>query len=168
MKKILLVLVIILNIVNSYSQNSDSTDSREESTLYDIQRNSLYVSYHFLTIEAFYERIIPINNKPRLLAGGGIMQGVAFSDATNPVGKIGCLLGGDKHFFEAGIVIAPLGEDIIDILMPLAGYRYQNPKGFLFRVDVMLFMDSGTAKDGSGDTWFEAYPIPGIALGYSF
>ena len=96
------------------------------------------------------------------------MQVVAFSDETNPVGKIGCVVGGNKHFFEAGIIISPLGDDILSKLLPLAGYRYQNPKGFLFRVDVMLFVDSGTAKDGSGDKWVEAYPIPGIAFGYSF
>jgi len=44
MKKIILGLILILSIVNSYSQYSDSTDAREKSTLYDIQRNSLYVS----------------------------------------------------------------------------------------------------------------------------
>lgn len=168
MKKIILGLILILSTVNSYSQYSDNTDAREKCTLYDIQRNSLYLSSHILTIDAFYERTIPINNKVGLLAGGGIMQGIAFSDATNPVGKIGCLLGRYKHFIESGIIIAPLGEEVINIFQPLAGYRYQNPKGFLFRVDVMLFMDTGTAKDGSGDTWFEVYPIPGIAIGYSF
>lgn len=137
-------------------------------SILDLPKNSLYVSSHVLTFDAFYERTISINNKPRLLAGGGIMQVVAFGDETNPVGKIGCLLGGYKHFFETGIVIAPLGENVADILVPVAGYRYQNPKGFLFRFDIMLFMDSGTAKDGSGDKWFAVYPIPGIALGYSF
>jgi len=121
-----------------------------------------------LTIDALYERMIPIKNKFGLLAGGGIIQEVGFSNETNLVGKIGCVLGGYKHFLETGIFIAPLGENIINIFLPLVGYRYQNPKGFLLRVDLMLFSDSGTAKDGSGDTWFEVYPIPGIALGYSF
>ena len=64
--------------MNSYSQNSDNINSKEKSTIYDIQRNSLYVSSHFITIDAFYERIIPVKNKVGLLAGGGIIQGVAF------------------------------------------------------------------------------------------
>jgi hypothetical protein len=167
MKKIILILILIFSIIHSYSQDSDTIDSKKKSNLYDIQRNSLYVGSHFLTVDAFYERIIPIKNKVGLLAGGGIIQGVAFSNETNPVGKVGCLLGNYKHFFEAGILLAPLGEDVLNKLMPLIGYRYQNPKGFLFRVDVSLFVDSGTYKDGSGE-WVEAYPIPGIAFGYSF
>jgi len=140
----------------------------DTGTKHDTPKNSLYLSTHILTIDAFYERTIPLRNKLGLIAGAGIIQEIGFSDATNPAGKIGCLLGGSKHYFEAGIVIAPRGQDIINILLPLVGYRYQNPKGFLFRVDLMLFSDSGTAKDGSGDKWFEVYPIPGIAFGYSF
>ena len=56
---------------------------------------------------------LKLDNKVGLIAGGGIMQWIAFSDdGTNPVGKFGCVLGGHKHFFEAGIVIAPLRNDI--------------------------------------------------------
>ena len=167
MKKIILVLILILSLVNSYSQNSANTDIGEKSSIYDIQRNSLYVSSHILTIDAFYERIIPIKNKVGLLAGGGIIQEIGFSNSTNPTAKIGCIIGAYKHFVEAGIVISPLGDDFINMLLPLAGYRFQNPKGFLFRVDVMLYIDSGNYADGSG-SWIEAYPLPGIALGYSF
>lgn len=164
MKKTILVLILVLSIVNSYSQDSGSPDIREKSTLYDIQRNSLYIGSRLWTMNAFYERIIPIKNKTGLLTGGGIILG--FGD-TNPAGKIGCIIGGNKHFFEAGVFIAPFGGDDINKLMPLAGYRYQNPKGFLFRFDVILKVDSGTFHDGSGE-WSEAYPFPGIALGYSF
>ena len=162
-----MILILILSIMNSYSQNSDNTNTEEKPTVYDIQRNSLYLSSHFWTIDAIYERIIPIKNKVALIAGGGIIQTIDFSDGTNPVGKFGFMLGGYKHFFEAGIVLAPLGKDI-SILLPLVGYRYQNPKGFLFRIDVMVMSDSGTAKDGSGEEWVAIYPLPGFSLGYSF
>ena len=151
----------------SYSQNSDNTNSNEKSTIYDIQKNSVYVGSHFITIDAFYERTIPIKDKFGLLAGGGIIQFVAFSNATNPVVKVGCMFGGYKHFFETGIVLAPLKNDL-SLLLPLVGYRYQHPEGFFFKIDVMLTVDSGTAKDGSGEEWVEAIPLPGLAIGYSF
>lgn len=167
MKKLLVILILIFTIFNVYSQDVGTTITEKKSTVFDIQRNSLFVAYHFLTLSAFYERTIPIKNKVGLLVGGGIMQGVAFTDATNPVVKFGCVLGGYKHFFESGVIIAPLRDDI-DMLLPMVGYRYQHPKGFLLRVDVVLIVDSGTAKDGSGEEWVEAYPIPGITLGYSF
>ena len=58
------------------------------------------------------------------------------------------------------------GNDL-NTLVPLAGYRYQSTGGFLLRVDFTLVVDSGTYLD-TGEDWMEAYPIPGIALGYSF
>ena len=167
MKKLILITFVFTTFVSAYSQEISTPDSLKEMTVYDIQRNFLYVSTHILTIDAFYERIIPIKDKTGLLVGAGIIQGVAFSTATNPVVKFGCMFGGYKHFFEAGIVIAPLKNDL-NLLLPLVGYRYQHPKGFFLRIDVMLAFDSGTAKDGSGEEWVEAIPLPGFAIGYSF
>jgi hypothetical protein len=166
MKKIILVFILTHSILNSYSQDPDSNDLKQKSVPDNMQMNSLYIGSHILTIDAFYERIIPIKNKVGLLAGVGIIQSIGFDDDTNPVVKFGCIIGGYKHFFETGINVAPLRNDI-NLLLPLIGYRYQHPKGFLFRFDFMAIVDSGTYADGSG-SWTELYPMPGLTLGYSF
>ena len=167
MKELLLILIIITTMFNVYSQDISTTEDVKKMTVHDIQRNSVYVEYNIITLSAIYERTVPIGNKVGILFGGGISQGVDFTTETNLLGKFAFMFGGYKHFFEGGIQVAPFGDDI-NILVPIVGYRYQSKGGFLLRVDVSLFRDSGTAKDGSGDEWVEAYPFPGIALGYSF
>lgn len=165
MKKLLLILIVIPAMFNVYSQDVSITDTEKKLTVYDIQRNSLYVEYGGLYLAAFYERSIPIGNKAGIIVGGGIIQSVGFSDDTNPVGKFAFMLGGYKHFFECGIGLAPLGNGM-NILTPMVGYRYQSQGGFLLRLVVNLVTDSGTLT--SGEEWTEAYPFPGLALGYSF
>lgn len=164
MKYVLLIFVLILVAVNSHSQEKDSVNLKERPTLLDIQRNSVYIGTHFLTIDAFYERIIPLKAKFGLLAGGGVLQEIGFSTGTNPVVILGDLLGNKKHSFENGLIISPLGDTK---LIPYVGYRYQRPKGFLFRADIAFVIGWGTYKDGSG-TWFDFNLAPGIAFGYSF
>ncbi len=95
------------------------------------------------------------------------MQGIALSNDTSPVGKIGCIMGQNKHFLEAGLLIAPFGEEITNKFLPAVGYQYHTAKGMIIRADVSIFIDTGTYKDGSGE-WTKIYPYPGIAFGYSF
>lgn len=166
MKSILTILFLIPFIFNVYSQEGSTVDTGKKSNVYDIQRNSLYFSYHFLLVSGVYERTIPIGNKSGIIAGGGIMQGVAFTDETNLFAKIGFLTGGRKHFFECGANIAPFGDDLGKIA-PLVGYRFQSHGGFLLRIDAVLVIDKGT-RDVSGDKYIDIYPLPGISIGYSF
>ena len=128
-------------------------------------KNSLYIGSHLLTVDFLYERTIPLGNNIGLIAGGGIIQQFGFSDATNLVGKIDLILGGSKHFFETGIDIAPLKNDIGLLSFPI-GYRYQNPKGFLLKIELLFIVDSGTTR--YGEKWTDIYQFPGVSLGYSF
>jgi len=165
MKKLVMVLVLLLSIVNIYAQDKNNVDIEKKPTMHDIQKNSLSIGFHIYIFDALYERAFIIGDKSGFILGGGIQQ-VAL-EATNPVGKIGFIFGRYKHFFELGTSIAPL-KDETPLFTPSTGYRYQSRGGFFLKVDVALIVDSGTAKDGSGDKWTEVYPFPGLMIGYSF
>ena len=97
-----------------------------------------------------YERTFPVGNKTGILAGAGILQGVAFDSSTNPVLKAGIIYGKGKHFVEGGIYLDLLHQnENINLFTPILGYRYQAPGGFFFRADFALI-------------------APGISIGYSF
>ena len=165
MKKQLMILALSLGIANICAQDNNHVGTEKKPTINDIQKNSLSVGFHIFIFDALYERTLIIGNKSGIILGGGIQQ-VAL-EATNPVGKIGFIYGRYKHFFELGTTIAPL-KDEVPLFTPSAGYRYQSLGGFFLKADVALIVDSGTAKDGSGDKWTEVYPFPGLTIGYSF
>ena len=166
MKKVLLILVLILTMINLFSQDVRTDDIENMPTVYDIQKNSLYVEYSFLTLSALYERSMAIGNIAGIIVGGGISQGMALTNTTNPEVKFAFIIGGYKHFFECGIAITPLGDDK-GLLNSLVGYRYLSPGGFLLRFDINVFTDKDT-DTLSGEKWTEIYPRPGLSIGYSF
>ena len=164
MKRLLLPLILISVLFHAYSQD-EPIDSQKRINLYDIQRNSLFAEYNFVTLSAMYERCLPVVNKAGILVGGGISQGVAFTSATNPLLECAFIFGRSRHFFDCGVIFAPLGKDV-SVLNPLAGYRYQSPRGFLLRFDIILTSDQDT--DHTGEESRDFFPVPGIGLGYSF
>jgi len=168
MKKLLFTLILIPTMFHLHAQDEDAKKQKKHYALHDIQRNSLYVEYQGFYLSAFYERSIPVGDKTGIIAGGGIQQGVAWTSETNMVGKIAVMLGGKKHFFEGGIMLAIPAKEM-NILAPMAGYRYQSRSGFLLRVDVTLFTSTSSTSDGpNAKDGIEFHPVPGISLGYSF
>ena len=120
---------------------------QENASFWDIQRNSIYAG--IMTVN--YSRMIPGDHVAFTLAGGlSFLDGVALqTEAT-------LLLGGTKHFFEPGIL---WWHDNIDdfLLLIRTGYRYQSPKGFLFRIaPLFTFIESDFSV------------LPSISIGYSF
>jgi len=112
----------------------------------------VYVEHNLLYISAFYERNMPISKQISIVAGSGIMQGVANSTETNFTGKLAFILGKEKHFFEMGTVVklAALPErEKPAYVMPVTAYRFQAPGGLQLR---------------AGFT----FVLPGISIGYSF
>lgn len=78
------------------------------------------------------------------------------------------LIGNNKHFFEPGImgfcffdlstgtVLKAYDTDLIEVAVR-TGYRYQGPKGLLFRVAPLFYFCDG-----------EFSILPALSLGYSF
>lgn len=166
MKHYLLAILLLPGFVSTYSQDEKASDEGTSHSLSGIQRNTVYADYRVVFLTAMYERIFPLGNKTGIIAGAGIAQGILETGATNPLVKAAFLLGRHKHFFEAGLVVAPLGNDI-SVLNPMVGYRYQATKGFFLGFSVVVATDKDTESD-TGDESTDVFPIPGISLGYSF
>lgn len=115
------------------------------ATFRDIQRNSVYLG--IMTVN--YSRMIPGNDVAYTLAGGlSFLDGVALqTEAT-------LLVGGTKHFFEPGILWWHDNKD--DFVLFRIGYRYQNRKGFLFRVAPLFLFG------------FDILVLPSLSIGFSF
>ena len=85
---------------------------------------------------------------------------MSFAPAAFDAGGIGLmaeatmLTGGIKHFFEPGVLLFADLEVFAPMLR--AGYRYQDPVGFLFRAGVLF-----TYMDGFS-------LLPALSIGYSF
>ena len=151
MKKLLVTLLIIIPIcslsINSNSSDTIALDIADSSTMFDIRRNAVYTED---LIMYSYERILPVSNNFGLTLKGGIL----IWDPFMPVLEIAIITGGTKHFFEAG------PGAIMDIFYEggfftiRAGYRYQAPKGFLFKISGIYSPDN--------------FLLPWIAIGYSF
>jgi hypothetical protein len=128
-------------------------------SIWEIQKNSVYIDLHTLLINAFYERIIPMNDKLAITAGGGIIQTWGFASETFFAPKLSLLMGGVKHFFEPGIAVPiTLGGEQDEWHMGILGYRYLGPQGFVFRASVYAQWESGG----------ELLILPGISLGLTF
>ena len=118
---------------------------------YSLQKNSVYLGIGTLC----YGRTIPGN--PVSFAFG---LGIASPDGFAFYGEATLMIGRQKHYFETGFSSAflPMADDS-GFLGPIfrAGYRYQGPKGFLFRSAPTLGYIDG-----------EFLPLPALSLGYSF
>ena len=117
---------------------------QEPISFWNIQRNSVYVGI----FSANYSRMIPRDGVAYTIAGGvSFIVGGLIAETT-------ILKGGTKHFFEPGIMIYFDTE----IFWPMirVGYRYQDPKGFLFRIAPLF-------------GYFDGFSVlPAMSIGYSF
>jgi hypothetical protein len=125
----------------------------------EIRRNSVYVG--ILTIN--YSRTFYGNPVGVTLAGGLI-----FFDEPGIVIESTLLIGGTKHFFEPGIngfCIFDPSEGGVAVFYDLRmiggsfrmGYRFQGPKGFLFRIGPQLSIYDGHVAI-----------LPAGSIGFSF
>jgi hypothetical protein len=131
-------------------------------TIFDLPKNSINIGYYFLAVSGFYERTIPTGDRSAVIAGGGILRFVAFSDETIVYGKVGGIKGGTKSFFEYGtqIIVVRGADSEFPRILPVLGYRYLGNHGFTFRADVTIIIDK--------DEHIRVLPAPGISFGYSF
>lgn len=118
------------------------------ASFYDLPRNSLY--FGILTIN--YARLFPQENVGITLAAG-----LSDIDVFGVVVESTLLMGGMKHFFEPGMMVA-LSPDY-GFLMLRTGYRFQGSQGLLLRVSPMFVFEPSEGN---------LYIVPAASLGFSF
>ena len=130
----------------------ESPKPASPASIRDIQRNSVYVG--ILTVN--YSRMIPGDRAVFTVAGG-----LSSIDALGLLVESTLLTGRDKHFFEPGImgVYSPVSYGVFF----RTGYRYQGPKGFLFRSALLL---GYLYYDVEGP--YVVNLLPALSIGYSF
>ena len=130
----------------------ESPKPASPASIRDIQRNSVYVG--ILTVN--YSRMIPGDRVVFTVAGG-----LSSIDTLGLLVESTLLIGRGKHFFEPGIMGAysPVSYGVFI----RAGYRYQGPKGFLFRSALLL---GYLYYDVDGP--YVVNLLPALSIGYSF
>jgi hypothetical protein len=139
-------LSIISDSINKEIPEEASVDSTRK-----ILHNSIFAGI----LSVNYSRII-YGEKTIFTAGGGLsFAPLAFADGSiGLMAEASILKGRTKHFFEPGILL--YADSNIIAPMVRAGYRYQDPGGFLFRVGILLaYMDGFSV-------------LPALSIGYSF
>ncbi|TLX72148.1 hypothetical protein E9993_18975 [Labilibacter sediminis] len=147
---IILVFVLFANVHNINSQQK--SEVKQNASMYNLPRNAVY-NENILSFS--YERLFPLKDNFGLMLKGGFM----IWDPLLPVVETAGVFGSHKNFFEAGIgaMIDDLSNDKeegFDFLTIRTGYRYQAPKGFLFKASAIYSPDN--------------FILPWIAFGYSF
>ena len=119
----------------------------------DIQKNSVYLGLTSVN----YSTMIP-GDRVGFAVGGGFNFIILGVQAEGTL-----LIGNTMHFFEPGIMTCFGFLKFYDYpfrsIMIRAGYRYQGPKGFLFRI---------AAMSGYGFGEPEFVILPTASIGYSF
>lgn len=130
---------ILINQVNQPTHYSLNT----------LPRNSIYNEDIFIFA---YERIIPQSDRFGFTLKGGIL----IFDPFLWVADVGIITGGSKHYFETAIggIIDPAFGDF-SFLTIRANYRYQAPKGFIFKIGPIA---------GPPDNFI----LPLVSFGYAF
>jgi len=149
MKKLFIVLLVVIPLF-TYSQENPSETSDAQTSMFDLRRNAVY-NEDILSFS--YERLLPVSEIFGFLLKGGFM----IWNPISPLAEFGIISGGSKHFFEAGIgalLLDTSDKEGFDFLTFRAGYRYQAPKGFLFKASAIYSPDN--------------FILPLIAVGYSF
>lgn len=119
-----------------------------ESPRQDLPRNSVYAGIASIN----YSRMIPGERVSVTFAGG-----LSFVDGVGILAETTLLLGGTKHFFEPGIITYLDTSSVLPLVR--IGYRYQGPKGFLFRAAPLFTYLSSD---------YGFIVVPAISIGYSF
>jgi hypothetical protein len=133
----------------------------QPTSIRDIQKNSISIDNTvFVLFGLSYERMFPLNNFSGIAIRGGI--GPIFgeeSDFYYLLGETKLLAGGPKQFFEMGISGCFVDFEA-ELIMIRAGFRYQTPKGFVFRAaPLFIYIPNG----------FVPYVVlPEISIGCAF
>jgi hypothetical protein len=125
-------------------------NKKEIITNFDNPRNSLVASF----LGFGYARTIPFKNNLSLNVGLGLSY---FYE--RPLTEATLLFGGPKYYFETGVNILSTKSEAE--VLPVAGFRYQNPNGFLFKI-------SATYISFTNENRKYAFVLPILSLGYSF
>ena len=150
MKKFLFVLLVVIPFI-SYPQ-VDTKEESPQTSMFELRRNAVYTED---LLSYSYERVLPVSDNFGFLLKGGFM----IWDPLLPIVEIGAIKGKGRNFIEAGIgaLIADTSDDdegSFDFITFRLGYRYQAPKGFLFKASAIYSPDN--------------FILPLIAVGYSF
>ena len=164
MKTLILILTVTLLGSVAFSQSIEQASSQTLNN----RNNAIYVAQDmFLNFTLNYERLFPFASKTRLGFRTAIGRDGGNKDNT---ALVGCVLvyGNSKHKFEAGVnYLQPNFFDELKDDNPkmsiYAGYRYQTPSGFLFKIYPEFLPDFWPTEDSWG-----SLPFLGFALGYAF
>jgi len=155
MKKLFIVIWLIVTTTCCFSQAQEinktfSSESHITTNMFDVRRNAIYTE----DILSFsYERLLPVSNH----LGIGLKAGFMIWDPIIPLVETAVVSGGTKHFGEAGVGVMLVNNDEdngFDFITFRLGYRYQAPKGFLFKASALYSPDN--------------FVLPWIAVGYAF
>ena len=131
--------------------NKGSSELASVDTTGDILHNSIFAGI----LSVNYSRIIYGDNTIFTVGCGLSFAPVTFADGSvGLMAEASILKGSTKHFFEPGLLMY-LDANIF-APMVRAGYRYQDPWGFLFRAGILFaYMDGFSV-------------LPALSIGYSF
>lgn len=154
MKKAAIFILLISGALTSFSINQESKKSTQSeslttSSMFDMPRNAVYNED---IIAFFYERLFPVSKQVGIALKGGFV----IWDPLMPAAEMAVVLGRTKHFVEAGVGTIPNfdNDEGYDFITIRAGYRYQAPKGFLFKASALYSPDN--------------FILPLIGVGYAF
>ncbi len=143
-------------LLNEFPFISDSTVNKSgEQALNDsivvFRKHSIFAGI----LSVNYSRMFQGENAIFTVGGGLSFAATAFD-----AGGVGLMVeatvlkGGIKHFFEPGVLLYADLEVFAPMLR--AGYRYQDPGGFLFRAGLLF-------------TYWDGFSLlPALSIGYSF
>lgn len=156
MKKNCLIICISTFLFSSLTAQSKTDWNRKNATYIELGGWAFWYSLN-------YEQRISLADNHRLGLGGGLMLIPPTKDASLLAGLHLNYLLGKTHNLEIGITPSVFfGEEKEFYFSPRIGYRYEGPKGFLFRLGTS---PSVLTHDSSGLSMLSwAY----LTFGYTF
>ena len=160
MKKGTLLFVFLLVVSTGIiAQQNNNTFDRKNAVYLEIGGSAVCYSLN-------YERRIPVKVSQRFALGGGFS--VIPVDNSNLIGTFSAnYLIGHKNIFELGISPAYIFTNSEFLMSARIGYRYENDKGFLFRVGFSPVYGQFNLA-GSEDGTKGILPWGYISAGYTF
>jgi len=156
-------LVYIYSCATVFGQDADP----EGSGLNAMRKNSIYFEIlgNAAVWSVNYDRIIPLGTKVAMFLrlGGNESHGNDTDKLSfNLLGATGVLLGGPKHFIDTGIGYTHFLAYPDQLICATAGYRFQGPKGLVYRATPMYIINSEEGDVFGNSLWL------GFSFGYSF
>lgn len=161
MKKQISFTCLLLFLVGlSFGQNQNVETTTMTTVL---PRNSFYVELggNAGMISINYERLVPLADR----TGLGLRVGIGSADALTGLLEVNFIYGINKHYLETGIGYTNAVDYPDQWVSIKLGYRYQAPKGFLFKIAPMYIYNFEKAK--GNDDIFDGIWL-GASFGYSF